>query len=73
MAGRPPGQLDPVAVGVGDPGGARPAGAGGLCRRLGCGSLGSKMGQQLIERVGLDDEVVDAGAEVDRALRRVVN
>jgi len=31
------------------------------------------MGQQLIERVGLDDEVVDAGAEVDRALRRVVN
>lgn len=65
MAGRLLDQLDPVALRVGDPRGPRPVGAGGQCGRLSCNPLGGEMGQQLIQRLDLDDEVVDAGAEVD--------
>src|SRR5205823_15005019 len=73
MAGRPLDQLDPVAVGVGDPAGPRPVRAGGLSRQLGDDPLRGKISEGRVQRLDLDDKVVDAGAEVDCAPRRVVN
>jgi hypothetical protein len=73
MAGRPLDQLDPVAVRVGDPTGPRPVRAVGKPGRLGRDRLRGKIGEASVQRLDLDDEVVDAGAEVDRAPRRVVD
>jgi hypothetical protein len=68
MASRPLDQLDPVAVRVGDPTGPRPVRAGGHFGRLGYDPLRGKIGEGRVQRLDLDDEVVDAGAEVDGAL-----
>jgi hypothetical protein len=62
MAGRPLDQLDPVAVRVGDPTGPRPVRAVGKPGRLGRDRLGGKVGDGGVQRLDLDDEVVDPGA-----------
>lgn len=72
MAGRPLHQFDPVAVRVGDPAGPWP----GAARKpgwVGRDPLGRKIGEGYVQRLDLDDEVVETGAEVDLAPRRVVD
>jgi hypothetical protein len=72
VADRPLDQLDPVAVRVGDPTGPWPLCAGGEPGRLGHDPLRGKIGEGRVQRLDLDDEVVDAGAKLDRAPGRVV-
>src|SRR5262249_40033617 len=62
-----------VAVRVGDPTGPRAVRAAWKLGWLGRDPRGGKIGEGCVQRLGLDDEVVDAGAEVDLAPRRVVD
>src|SRR5262245_60832855 len=62
MAVWPLEHLDPVAVRVGDPAGPRPGGTAGILDRLGLDPFGGKIGACCVQRLGLDDQVVDAGA-----------
>src|SRR4051794_6500502 len=73
VAGRPLDQLDPVAVRVGNPAGPRPVRAAGRPGRLGRDPARGQLGQRLLERLDLDNEMADTGAEVDRALGRVMD
>jgi hypothetical protein len=68
VAGRPLDQLDPVAVRIGDPTGPRPVRAAGKPGRPGRDPLGGKIGEGYVQRLDLDDEVADAGAEVGLTL-----
>src|SRR5262245_23041448 len=60
MAGRPLDQLDPVTVRVGDPADPGPVRTAGKPGRLGCDPLDGKIGEGRVQRLDLDDEVVDA-------------
>src|SRR5215472_12943775 len=73
MAGRPLDQLDAVAVWVGDPAGPWSFRAAGKPGRVGRDPLGGESGERCLQRLDLDDEVVDTGAEVNLAPRRVVD
>lgn len=73
MAGWPLDKLDPVAIRIGDPAGPRPVCAAGKQGRLGRDPHDGKIGEACVQRLDRDDGVVDAGAEVDRAPRRVVD
>jgi hypothetical protein len=73
VAGRPLDQLDPVPVGIGDPAGPRAVRAVGRRGRLGRDRFRGKVGEGCVQRLDLDDEVVDAGTDVDLAPCRVVD
>lgn len=60
-------QLDPVAVRVGDPTGPRPVRAAGQSGRLGLDPPRGKIGEDRVQRLDLDHEVVEASAGFDRA------
>src|SRR5215475_2463847 len=60
VAGRPLDQLDPVTVWIGDPAGLRSVRAAGTPWWLGRGPFGGKVGESRVQRLNLDDEVIDA-------------
>lgn len=73
MAVWPLENLDPVAVRVGDPAGPRPGGATRMLDRPGLDPLGGEIGACCVQRVDLDNQVIDAGAGTGLTLGRIVD
>ena len=65
-------QLDPVTVWIGDPAGLRSVRAAGTPWWLGRDPFGGKIGESRVERLNLDDKVIDAAAGAGLAFRGVV-